>query len=321
MNIIGVIFIRIAEFLNDVAPTYVDISIGEKIDEERFINMYTIIHLTRSNEGYEFKDRIIEKVRTYFNELLDAIRMSNNEKLEYLSKYIHEAKFTNLGYSKSGGSSGKGFGKAKFENLVRSIKKSEAYKSGTISDILDIELYADKIGPDLISDLITNLIQDVLSEYTEKKVLDLNMGHNLVKYSKMHFWDETTRKWAEREMPVIYYTSSPEYERYNYLLVPDTFTSDDRQKDRIVQKIFDECVYWIFNKKIFSDEMKYGNYIHEFKNGKRVIFKISVSKFINHEIGPGLAKKGHGYITGKGLLNLVENYSEIKEFIETKIKK
>lgn len=281
--------------------------------------MYTIIHITRSSEGYEYKDRIIEKVRTYFEELLDAIRTSNTKKLEHLSKHIHEAKYTNLGYSKSGCSSGKGFGKDKFNTLVRSIQKSEAKKSGTISDILDVELYADKIGVDLVSDLITNLVQDVLSEYTEKILINLNMEHNL-SHIDTHFWDENLKKWSKKKMPVIYYTKPPEYNGYNYFLVPDAFTSDDRQKVRIVQKIFDECVYWIYNQKIYSDEVKYENYIKEFKNGRKVIYKKDVSKLINHELGAGSAKKGNGYITSKGLLNLVEKFEDIKEFIEHKIK-
>lgn len=281
--------------------------------------MYTIIHIKKNDEAYEYKDRVIEKVKTYFEEVLSAIRNSNNERLNYLSKHIHEAKYTNLGYSASGVSTGKGFGSDKFKFLVESIKKSEAYSSGTICDILDVELYVENIGVDLISDLITNLIQDILSEYTEKILSNLNM-ENSITHIDMHFWNEDSKEWENKRMPIIYYSKPPKHKIYNYLLVPEVFTSGDKQKEKIVQRIFDECVYGIYEKKIFSDPIKYEKYIHEYKGGDKTVFKNRVSRLMNHELGEGSAKEGHGYITGKGLLGLLENYEEVKKYIELEIK-
>jgi len=151
---------KVSEYLQDDSPKYIDINVGEECDEKRFVDMYTIIHKNSTDDGYEYKDRIVEKVRIYFEELLKAVREGENERLNYISKHIHEAKYTCLGYSISG--PGKGFGEDKFAFLIASMKRSEAYYTGLISDVLDVELYVDNVGVDIISDLVTNLIQDVL---------------------------------------------------------------------------------------------------------------------------------------------------------------
>ena len=44
---------------------------------------------------------------------------------------------------------------------------------------LDAQLYLKNIGVEIISNLITNLIQDVLSEYTKEKLQSLNITDKL----------------------------------------------------------------------------------------------------------------------------------------------
>ncbi|VIG20070.1 Uncharacterised protein [Clostridioides difficile] len=273
--------------------------------------------MNKTYDGYEFRDRVIEKVKTYFEEVLKAIRNSDSKKLDYLSKYIHEAKYTNLGFSVSG--SGKGFGKDKFSFLVNSIKKSEAFHSGAIGDILDVELYVDDIGVDIISDLITNLIQDILSEYTENKLNNLKMNSNIT-HINTHFWNETLKQWDNKSMPVVYYSEPPYSKIYNYLLVPKMFTADENQKERIVKKIFDDCVFKLYKEKIFDNELKYSKYIHELKDGDKIIYKNKVVQFINNEFGEGSAKEGKGYLTKNGLLHIIKNYDVVKKFLDSVIK-
>ena len=308
--------IKISEYLNDNIPEYIDILVGEDVDEKRFVDMYTIIHRTSKEKGFEFKDRVVEKVRTYFEEVLKAIKDNNEEKLRVLSKHIHEAKYTCLGYSTEG--PGKGFGASKFTKLVASIKKSEAFETGLISDVLDVELYVEQIGVDIISDLITNLIQDVLSEYTENVVNELAMADKL-RNVMTHYWDEEKREWAKAYLPMVSYIKELGSKEYNYLLVPEGFTCDENQKDRILRQIFDNCVYEIYSQKIMSDRSRYEQYIYETKN-KVGVHKKQVSRLINEEFGQGSAIEGRGYLTPKGLLDLIKHYREIKDFIESDIK-
>ena len=65
--------IKISEFLKDTNPRYVDITIGKQIDEKRFIDIFSIINCHDENEGYVYRERIINKVKTYFEEVLKAV--------------------------------------------------------------------------------------------------------------------------------------------------------------------------------------------------------------------------------------------------------
>lgn len=308
---------KVSDFLGDNNPRYVDIIVGENVDVKRFVDIYTILHVNKNDDGYEYKQKIVNKVKTYFDELLSAVQRDDVSKIDYLSKNVHEAKYTGLGFSTSG--SGKGFGKDKFNSLVQSIKNSEAYKSGTISDILDVELYVDNIGVDTLSDLVTNLIQDVLSEYTEKKVQNLSKNNHLI-YSDLHYWDAESRTWQVKKLPVICYKNLADKDMY-YLLVPYCLTSSEKCKVDIFNQIFDKCIRKVFERIILSDKTTYGGYIHELKTGEPVVYKKRIVKLINAELGEGCAKKGNGYVTSKGLLALINSYDEIKDFIDSEIKK
>lgn len=280
--------------------------------------MYTIISMSKNNDGYNYKDKIVKKVSSYFNELLKAIRNNDIKKLNYLSKYIHEAKYTSLGYATTG--PGKGFGGDKFKHLVDSLKNSNAFKTGFINDILDVELYVENIGVDMISDLITNLIQDVLSEYTLNKVNSLKMGH-VIRNVKTNYWNESIQKWELEDLPTIEYVSSANGKIFNYILVPFEYTTDDSQKERILSKIFTDCIYNIYENKILSNPQDYESYIRELKDDRKIVYKNKVAKLINEEFGQGSAKEeGTRYATSKGLLDLVQKYPKIKQFIENNIK-
>lgn len=292
---------------------YIDILVGEEIDEKRFVDMYTILAVSSKKEGIEYKDRIVEKVSSYFNEVLNAVRLNDEERLKQLSKHIHEARYTRLGYSVSG--PGKGFGGDKFSKLIQSMKKSNAFATGVINDILDVELYVDNIGVDIISDLITNLIQDILSEYTEEKLNSLAMAH-LIRKIKTHYWDENGSCWAEKELTMLQYKKNIQEEGLYYLLVPQSYTCDEKQKERIIDNIFENSIHKVCEKIIFNNMYEYGQYVKSTKKGP-ILYKKQAARFINEQIGDGLAKEeGNGYITSKGLLDLIEKYPEIKNYID-----
>jgi len=119
---------------------------------------------------------------------------------------------------------------------------------------------------------------------------------------------------------MLSYTRELGEKECNYLLVPEGFTVDQNQKEKIVKTIFDTFVYELYRTKILSDEDRYDEYIYEDKNGKDVRKK-KVVKFINDELGDGSAREGNGYLTSKGLLDLINKYPVIKKFIESDIKK
>lgn len=304
-------------YLKDNEPTYVDILLGCNGDEKRFVDLYTIIHTNSTETAYKYKERILKKVQTYFNELLTAIKTNDEVKIKYLSKHIHEAKYTKLGYSENG--YGRGFGEIKVSKLVDAIKNSTAYKTNKINDILDAELYTKNIGVDIISDLITNLIQDVLGEYTEEKLNELVMGDRIRKID-MYFWNEDLKQWQNKKISTAVYYVDGFSTEYNYLLVPYSFTAGENQKQRILDNIFSGCIFTKFKNIIFDNENAYSEYIKYYTKSKRVT-KMNVVSFMNDRFGKGTAKIKDGYITSKGLLDLIERFDDIRKYIEDNIKR
>ncbi|MCR3758918.1 hypothetical protein KYB31_07930 [Clostridium felsineum] len=314
---------KISEYLEDVRDknSYVDILIGEdNIDEERFIDLYTIMHLSNRAEGVIYRDRILKKVSTFFKILLKEIRNQGSNgfksKIGELSKNMHEAKYTNLGYSQGG--SGKAFGKEKFYELITSIKNSTAFSTNHINDILDTELYIKGIGVDLISDMITNLIYDILSEYTSSKVGKL-LKNEYISEIDITYWDEIKCEWNKKKMPTILYYNSNKVPQ-NYLLTPFSYTCGSRQKEILLKKISDDYIFGIFELEIFGDPQKYKKYISIKKDNSRHVYKKDIVNMLNDTIGENTAVQNGRRITSKGLLDIVERYPEIKKYIESKIK-
>ena len=80
---------KISEYLKNknIQCDYVNIPVGNNIDEKRFIDIYTIINIVL-DEFRDYKTRIINKVTTFFEELLNAIKEDDVTKYENLSKKL-----------------------------------------------------------------------------------------------------------------------------------------------------------------------------------------------------------------------------------------
>lgn len=106
-----------------------------------------------------------DHIRSFFSELLDAMREDNQNRIEQLTWNLHEPNETFLGVSQ-GRPSGRGISQKKARSLVDAIKDSYAFQTGQISDVSEASLYVAGIGPDTISDLTTNVLRGPLAEYT-----------------------------------------------------------------------------------------------------------------------------------------------------------
>lgn len=79
--------------------------------------------------------------------------------------HLHEPNETFLGQS-SGTPSGRGVGKYKATDLANALVNSKAFETGILSDVSDAELFIPGVGPDTISDLVTNVLRGLLAKYT-----------------------------------------------------------------------------------------------------------------------------------------------------------
>ncbi len=104
-------------------------------------------------------------IRSFFNEVLDALRGNNIARARHLLGNLHEPNETCLGQSK-GMPSGRGVGIRKANDFADALISSRAFQTGILSDMSEAELFIHGIGPDTISDLTTNILRGLLAEYT-----------------------------------------------------------------------------------------------------------------------------------------------------------
>lgn len=159
----------------------------------------------------EWSGRCSEKIRTFFLELLDALRSDKMQRAKYLVGQLHEPRETYLGIS-IGIPNGKGVGAKQATQLIHAILRSEAFKTGRLSDLSEMALYVEGIDRDKISDLTTNIIRKQLVKYTRQQCELL--GIECQPYIGPPMWDAYKKQWISSEVYLPYMDNDP------VLLVP-----------------------------------------------------------------------------------------------------
>jgi hypothetical protein len=138
---------------------FVDVDLG--VDNRLYLDPYAI-----QLRHDEWSEGCGDHIRSFFEEVLDALRKKNLARAEHLLSNLHEPNETCLGQSK-GKPSGRGVGPEKASDLAKALADSRAFKTGLLTDISEAELFIRNIGPDTISDLTTNILRGLLAEYTK----------------------------------------------------------------------------------------------------------------------------------------------------------
>jgi hypothetical protein len=152
-----------------------------------------------------------ENIRTFFTEVLAAIRDNDRLRAIGLMSHLTEPKETYLGVSR-GNPQGRGVGPGQARQLIAAIAESKAYKSGLLSDLSEMALYVEGVDRDKISDLTTNIIRDLLVEYTQQQC-EL-YGVETERYVGPASWDRLRKNWVARAVQLPYIGADP------VLLVP-----------------------------------------------------------------------------------------------------
>jgi hypothetical protein len=105
-------------------------------------------------------------VQDFFRRLLSLIRAGRIDEAQNLMSPLSEPNETHLGVSR-GRSRGRGLGATRSAEIILALSGSAAISSGLITDLEETILLIEGIGPDLISDLITNIIRGPLIAYTQ----------------------------------------------------------------------------------------------------------------------------------------------------------
>jgi len=128
---------------------------------------------------------------------------SNDEVTGYmLLSGLHEPNETHLGLSK-GVAQGRAMGSGLSTGLWKALRESEAARSGLIEDLEDTVLLIEGIGPDVVSDITTNIIRGPLIEYTQL----MCSQHGIPMEADVDsgsVWSSTEKKWSNKfvDLPV-----------------------------------------------------------------------------------------------------------------------
>lgn len=174
-------------------------------DTKLFIDPYKIRY---GQLGYCRK-----KIIAFFGVFFKAVQNEDRVTVEKLGSKLHEINATKLGYTDVDNiPRGKGFSQR--DLLVIFDEAIKASKRVQIKDMPDILVFADKVGPDKISDLTTNLIFEDLIDFSnqiiEKYRLPIDTNKKLI-----WIFEERKEDWVLKEKNV------PNIDGEDLVFIPD----------------------------------------------------------------------------------------------------
>lgn len=176
--------------LGQGALDFVDVDVVE--DVPVFIDPGAL-RLQQGPWAEECRDLLV----SYFAELLEAINKSDTMRVEDLIKSLgSEPNETHLGVS-TGPSRGRGLGPIRRRNLVDTLVRSRAAKSGLLQDLEDTALFIDGINKDFVSDMTTSIIRGPLVRYTQN--MAQVHGIPVSKQWTGLMWDANSLDWVQEE--------------------------------------------------------------------------------------------------------------------------
>jgi len=154
----------------------------------------------------------VEMLVSFFDSVLDAIRVGDHAWIDYLFRGpLSEPDETHLGWSK-GASRGRGVGGKRADLIISRLEKSRAARTGLLQDLEDSALFIEQIGPDIISDITTNVCKGMLLAYTQSAAA--RYGIPLEEVPSGPVWDPALREWESG------FTQLPMTSTGRVLLVP-----------------------------------------------------------------------------------------------------
>ena len=211
--------------------------------------------------------RASNSIRIFFEEVLSALRNGDSFRAANLMSNLREPRETFLGVS-NGKPKGRGVGTIQAGQLIGSIENSEAFKTGLLSDLSELALYVEGIDRDKISDLTTNIIRELLVEYTQQQC-EIH-GVPTQNYNGPAIWDETRKNWVAKFVELPFIEEDP------ILLVPKYVV---RRKLCLNSQEF-------YNKQItdflVSENLRANSSLVQVVKGKAKVFKKDVREKVPH---------------------------------------
>jgi len=164
---------------------FIDIDISK--DNLLFVDPYRI-----SQSSSSFSIEANKRINSFFTYLIELLIDKNYTEAKRIFSYLGEVNETCLGMSKDK-PSGKGIGPKNTENIFNELIKSDVVKLRQLKKIEDLRLFVKGVDRDKISDMTTNIIRDILIEYTQNQceLYGLPLKEDI---QSGFYWDYKTKK-------------------------------------------------------------------------------------------------------------------------------
>ena len=160
----------------------------------------------------EWSQHCVSLIQNFFSVVLDAIRDGRHARAQFLLRQLREPNETRLGFSK-GRPQGRALGPESARGVWEALSRSEAVRTGLLEDLEDTILMVEGIGPDIVSDIATNIIRRPLIQYTQRMCdyYDIKASPGV---NSGPLWNPATKSWE------LEFTSLPVLGNHKLILVP-----------------------------------------------------------------------------------------------------
>jgi len=134
-------------------------------------------------------------IRGFFQYNLTLIKSNQIDAARLNFSHLNEPNETCLGTSKRK-PQGRGVGEENADELFESILNSRAMATGLVDHLEDTAIFIKGIGRDKVSDMTTNIIREILIEYTQSQcdLLGIPLTDDV---PSGFFWDLSTMRWQQ----------------------------------------------------------------------------------------------------------------------------
>lgn len=205
----------------------------------------------------------VSLVQNFFKTVIKNIKSGNDRSAKLLLSSLKEPNETHLGLSR-GKAQGRALGDGSAIVVWESLKESEAARTGLLQDLEDTILMVEGIGPDIVSDIIANIIRGQLISYTAKCSIeyDIPLKQGV---SSGPIWDIKNHEWTQK------FTSLPMTPSGKLLLVPKVIVRSKMGYD--LNEYYNHYILEELRQQELSSNSEL---VHLLKSGKSIVTKKSL---------------------------------------------
>lgn len=201
---------------------------------------------------------------SYFEALLDAARSQQGRRMRtLLSERLAEPKQIHLGVGKRA-RAGAGLGPIQETQILDALSESQAFRSGLIASVQELELHIEGIGPDKISDLVANIIKGHLARFTTTVCQQYGIPTRQCAVNAC--WDSDRKVWYGC------YHALPVNGPHSYILVPRQFVRMEKDLTNH-REFYDHYALDVLQREMLNAD---DSLVETLKNGTRRVTKKSL---------------------------------------------